>query len=188
MNSKIIFGLCVVFTVLLSFLSLGVLENDKSFQDNSGDDFLLSTPFFNSFYSTVMVLGQKQKVLGEDSVFKLVRSVITNNKDKITNSNGNITNEGSKPKKKKVEGSKVILINEDGFFPSNLIISPGEEVVWINNRDFLSALLIGVRELSTMRSHLLNSGEQFKWEFSKPGKYVYVDGVVIGLTGKVIVR
>ena len=82
---------------------------------------------------------------------------------------------------------KTISITEKGFKPQILNVHLGEKVQWINERLHTGSLVYGVRELTGMRSPMLEMGEIFIWTFEREGTFVYVDSVVIGRMGKVIV-
>lgn len=81
-----------------------------------------------------------------------------------------------------------ILISKRGFNPAIINASVGEKIVWKNERARTSALLLGVREARDLNSGLLMPGENFSYTFSEPGTYIYVDGVVIGYSGKIVVK
>jgi hypothetical protein len=81
-----------------------------------------------------------------------------------------------------------IVITEEGFEPEEVHIRLGQEIIWRNHRDTLPAYIIGMREITPMRSVIFPPTEKFHWSFSEPGKYVYVDGIVIGLQGKIYVQ
>ncbi len=78
-----------------------------------------------------------------------------------------------------------IIITEEGFDPEVVEIEAGDTVFWINKRDKLKALVIGMREITEMNSGFMEPEEVFSWTFDTPGNYVYTDGVVIGKTGEV---
>ena len=81
-----------------------------------------------------------------------------------------------------------ILITEDGFQPKTLYIKEGQEVVWKNKQELFNSMIMGMRELSEMKSDLLETNDYFVYRFSKKGNYSYVDTVVFGKTGQVIVE
>ena len=81
-----------------------------------------------------------------------------------------------------------ILITEDKLVIGDVVVKVNQPVVWKNKQQRVPALIYGVRETSEMRSGLIKPGESFTWKFSSPGEYTYVDGVVIGRVGKVIVN
>ena len=84
-------------------------------------------------------------------------------------------------------GPLQINITEKGFFPQKIVIKKGQEVVWKNKRERLPVLLMGMREISSMRQSL-KPEESFSYIFDKPGKYFYTDGIVIGYSGEVVVQ
>jgi len=83
-----------------------------------------------------------------------------------------------------------VIIKLDGFKfdPPEIEVQVGQEVVWMNERDNLKAMVVGMREISSMRSKFLQPGDKFSWTFIEPGNYQYVDAVVIGSLGKIIVK
>ncbi|MBT3836391.1 hypothetical protein HOD05_02455 [Candidatus Woesearchaeota archaeon] len=83
---------------------------------------------------------------------------------------------------------KTISITKEGFTPQTLYIHQGEKVQWINKRTSPGSLVHGVRSLSEMRSPMLEQDQIFTWNFDTKGTFVYVDSVVIGRIGKIIVR
>jgi len=80
-----------------------------------------------------------------------------------------------------------IEVLEEGFSPKVVEISAGQTVIWMNKRK-TKTFIVGMRELDDMRSKFLEFGEVFSWRFDEPGTYTYVDSIVIGKTGKVIVK
>lgn len=77
-----------------------------------------------------------------------------------------------------------ITITEKGFLPGKIKVKRNQTVIWRNEREKLPALILGVREISGIKKSLQH-GESFSYSFSKPGKYFYVDGIVIGYKGEV---
>tara|TARA_Y100000310_G_C20431617_1_gene691748 strand:- start:47 stop:520 length:474 start_codon:yes stop_codon:yes gene_type:complete len=109
-----------------------------------------------------------------------------------------VVNDGSIPEdkliditvvKSKVEKEPVVvLITEKGFQPQIVNLSVGQRIVWKNKQTAFKAIIAGVREAEKMRSKTLEPNDFFTWNFSKAGEYNYVDVVIIGRTGKVIVK
>ena len=84
-------------------------------------------------------------------------------------------------------GAKIIITeNIIRFEPVTININ--QEIIWKNEQEKLQALVYGVREISGMKSGFIQPGESFTWQFSEPGEYTYVDSVVIGRMGKIIVN
>ena len=81
-----------------------------------------------------------------------------------------------------------ILITEKGFEPAKVVVKAGQSVVWHNERPRLRALVIGVYKSAGIDSGFLKPGRSFMMDFREVGEYKYVDGVVIGLVGKVVVE
>ncbi len=82
----------------------------------------------------------------------------------------------------------LVIIQKDSFSPSELMIQKGQTVQWTNQREKLTAIVLGLREVQAMKSGSLKPGESFQWTFEESGEFTYVDGVVIGLVGKVVVE
>tara|TARA_Y100000310_G_C20313201_1_gene637209 strand:- start:137 stop:610 length:474 start_codon:yes stop_codon:yes gene_type:complete len=97
-----------------------------------------------------------------------------------------ITKEVIKPKKEKEPA--VVLITEKGFQPQIVNVTVGQRIVWKNKQKTFNSMVAGVREADQMRSKTLGPNDHFIWNFSKPGTYDYVDVVIKGKTGKVIVK
>jgi len=81
-----------------------------------------------------------------------------------------------------------VLITQTGFEPKEITIKVNQKLVWKNEQDKLPALVLGVREIYELRSGLLEPGQEFIQVFSQPGEYTYVDGIVLGRVGKVVVQ
>ena len=96
-----------------------------------------------------------------------------------------ITEEVIKPKKEKEPA--VVLITGKGFQPQVLNVSVGQKIVWKNKQPTFNSIVVGVREADQMKSKTLEPNDFFTWNFSKAGEYDYVDAVIIGRTGKIIV-
>ena len=91
--------------------------------------------------------------------------------------------------KKEIEKvSREIIITNDTLKFETVTIDVDQAVVWKNEQDKLQALIYGVRKISGMKSGYIGPGESFSWQFSEPGEYIYVDSVVIGRAGKIIVQ
>ncbi|MBT5924273.1 hypothetical protein HOH30_00945, partial [Candidatus Woesearchaeota archaeon] len=81
-----------------------------------------------------------------------------------------------------------VTISQDGFHPKKIVVDKGQEILWRNDRTSLSALVVGVREISSMNSGFLESSDTFTWTFTESGEYTYVDAVVIGTIGTIVVQ
>ncbi len=79
----------------------------------------------------------------------------------------------------------IISIDEMKFSPELLEVVVGDTVTWVNNREKLSAYVIGLREIGMMKSPFLNPNDEYSWTFDKEGSFTYSDGIVIGVVGKV---
>ena len=80
-----------------------------------------------------------------------------------------------------------IKIIESGFEPKEIKIQKGQTIVWKNERKKVSSLVYGLREIIEMKSEFIHPGEEFSWTFNNRGEFTYVDAVMIGRVGKVIV-
>jgi len=87
-----------------------------------------------------------------------------------------------------VPTKKEVIIREKQLDLEEITIKRGEEVTWKNAQQRLPVLLRGMREINAMKSSYIQPGESFSWTFSEPGTYTYVDGVMIGRIGKIIVQ
>ena len=97
--------------------------------------------------------------------------------------------EGTKEEtEKKLAEVAEVLITQTGFEPKEITIKVNQKLVWKNEQDKLPALVLGVREIYELRSGLLEPGQEFIQVFSQPGEYTYVDGIVLGRVGKVVVQ
>lgn len=83
---------------------------------------------------------------------------------------------------------KKILITEKGFEPIEIKVKTNYPVIWKNQRLATKSLVYGVREIFGMKSGMINPGENFTWQFSEPGIYTYVDAVVLGRVGRIVVQ
>ena len=81
-----------------------------------------------------------------------------------------------------------VSIKRTYFDPKEIKVKVGQPVTWNNDRSNLQALLFGMREIHEMKSGFLYPGESFTWTFDKPGKYQYVDAIIIGISGKIVVE
>tara|TARA_Y100000310_G_C20580732_1_gene762844 strand:+ start:731 stop:1144 length:414 start_codon:yes stop_codon:yes gene_type:complete len=91
--------------------------------------------------------------------------------------------------KTKVDNNIVeVLITKNGFEPEVVKVGINQKLTWKNERPKLTALVLGVREISAISSGFLEPGMEFTQKFSEPGEYTYVDGIIIGRVGKVIVQ
>jgi hypothetical protein len=81
-----------------------------------------------------------------------------------------------------------VVITEEIIGLKPIEVKVNQPVVWKNEQKRLQSLIYGMREISAMKSDFIEPGESFTWSFSEPGEYVYVDSVVIGRTGKIIVN
>lgn len=70
-----------------------------------------------------------------------------------------------------------VYFTEDGFEPNVINITKGDTVVWINQREKLSALVVGTYTCAKIRSTSLKSGEEFEWTFNGAGECTVIDGI-----------
>jgi plastocyanin len=81
-----------------------------------------------------------------------------------------------------------VIVNKLGFEPSTVVVGVNQPVIWINKREKHQVLLMGLREISLMNSGLFESEDTFTWTFSESGNYTYADGIIIGVTGMIVVQ
>jgi plastocyanin len=82
----------------------------------------------------------------------------------------------------------IVEVGAHGFSPEEVEVSLNQEITWINGREKIPYLLLGLREISSMKSQITGPGDSFTYSFSLPGEYTYVDAIVIGWVGKIIVH
>lgn len=87
----------------------------------------------------------------------------------------------------KIIPPKKVLITENGFEPKTVWAKANQTIVWKNGRKQTPALVYGVREISGMKSGYIFPAGNFSWSFLEPGVYTYVDAVVLGKVGKIVV-
>lgn len=83
---------------------------------------------------------------------------------------------------------KIVLITENGFEPKTVWVKANQTIVWKNGRKQTPALVYGVREISGMKSGYIFPAGNFSWNFLEPGVYTYVDAVVLGRVGRIVVQ
>lgn len=75
----------------------------------------------------------------------------------------------------------VVEIDVTEFDPSELTISVGDTVQWVNTRDestIKTAMVLGNRECNYIRSSLLQYGETFEWTFTEPMTCTITDAII----------
>jgi plastocyanin len=65
-----------------------------------------------------------------------------------------------------------------GFSPSEITIDIGEEIMWINDRKNVKAMVQGTREHRHIISTILDPGESFTYTPTIAGRYIFIDAVV----------
>jgi plastocyanin len=89
--------------------------------------------------------------------------------------------------KGKVGKEVEVFITKEGFSPEKIEVNFGDEIIWKNQRN-LQALVLGTRAISFVVSGVISPGKEFVWKANKTGKHVYVDGIIIGQVGEIIVH
>lgn len=79
-----------------------------------------------------------------------------------------------------------ITIDNFSFGPAALTVPAGTTVIWVN-RDDVPHTVVTV-EGKDFKSPVLDTDEQFRYMFAKPGIYTYFCSVHPKMTGKVIVQ
>ena len=79
---------------------------------------------------------------------------------------------------------------DDGFNPLEITIKVGDTIVWQNVREgtINKAFLVGTQTLIKARSKILMPGDSYSWTFEKPGKFIFVDGIMTTKVMNVIVE
>ena len=130
----------------------------------------------------------KTLVNNVDEVNQLVGDYDVSGKldEKIVELSGKDVNlmESAKPFMEPIE----IIVTKMGIEPKEIVVKVNQPIVWKNKREKLQFLLMGMREINSMNSGFVEVGDSFTWTFSKPGSYIYADGIIIGVMGKIVVQ
>jgi plastocyanin len=78
-----------------------------------------------------------------------------------------------------------VRIDNFSFTPQQLTITQGTTVVWTNDDD-VPHTVAGTHQ--EFRSKALDTGDQFSFTFTKPGRYEYFCSVHPMMTGKIVVK
>jgi plastocyanin len=81
--------------------------------------------------------------------------------------------------------SAQIKIDNFTFGPTNLTVSSGTTVTWINNDDVPHTV---VSDDKVFRSKALDTDDKFSYTFTKPGTYNYFCSVHPKMTAKIVVK
>jgi plastocyanin len=81
--------------------------------------------------------------------------------------------------------SAQIKIDNFTFGPTNLTVTSGTTVTWINNDDVPHTV---VSEDKVFRSKALDTDDKFSYTFTKPGTYNYFCSVHPKMTAKIVVK
>ena len=170
---KKLFLLLVLFVLFnLTFINAGSISYEQN------DLF-----FFDKFIS-----------LGTETIEKPVfffstpyERIVNSYQDEIKKESAKIIVKGEK-KDIKNKFPQEIILTENIIRLESITVDVNQKVIWKNEQEKLQALVYGVREISGMKSGFIQPGESFTWQFSEPGEYTYVDSVVIGRMGKIIVN
>jgi plastocyanin len=137
-------------------------------------------PFFSSPFSSISVNIQPSPVV------KVSTIPILTTKPRESRAQGFVSIVKPQPLDLPT-GNLQVIVNDDGFHPPSIILEANQSITWINERRKLSAVIMGVRELTSLKSDFLQPGDSFAYTFPKRGKYVYVDGIYVSYSGEVIV-
>jgi len=77
-----------------------------------------------------------------------------------------------------------ITIENYTFSPSNLTVTPGTNVTWINNQNVNHRIVIQ----GLVNSSILQTGQSFTYTFSNIGIYDYSCSIHPNMKGKIIVQ
>ena len=72
-----------------------------------------------------------------------------------------------------------VSFTDKGLIPRTLTIKAGDTVKWINARPRTKALLLGVQACNSIKSLMLNPGEEFSYQFNEPLRCEFIDGVFV---------
>jgi plastocyanin len=77
-----------------------------------------------------------------------------------------------------------VKIDNFTFSPPTLTISKGTEVTWVNQDDIPHLIVVPALNL---RSHALDTDQQFSYRFDKAGTYPYICGLHPNMKGRILV-
>jgi plastocyanin len=80
-----------------------------------------------------------------------------------------------------------VKIDNFSFGPTELKISAGTTVTWVNHDD-IPHTVVSTDEPKLFKSKVLDTDEKFSFTFSKAGTYPYFCSIHPKMTGKVIVQ
>lgn len=83
--------------------------------------------------------------------------------------------------------AKEVHIDNFAFTPAELVVKPGTEVVW-TNRDDIPHTVTDAKDPKRMKSDPLDTGDSFRFTFTKPGTYAYFCSLHPHMQGRVVVR
>jgi plastocyanin len=86
----------------------------------------------------------------------------------------------------KPPGGIEVKIDNFTFGPATLTVAPGTTVTWTNRDDIPHTVVSD--DKTTFKSKALDTGDQFSYTFSKPGKYSYFCSVHPKMTAEVVVQ
>ena len=78
-------------------------------------------------------------------------------------------------------------INEMKFLPTEITVPVGTEVEW-DNKDESPHTVVAIDAAKTFKSDALDTGDSFKFTFSKPGTYKYFCTLHPLMVGTVVVK
>ena len=78
-----------------------------------------------------------------------------------------------------------VTIDNFNFTPASLIVPAGTKVTWVNRDDVPHTVISTDKKFA---SPVLDTDEQFSYEFKEPGSYIYYCSIHPKMTGKVIVQ
>ncbi len=86
--------------------------------------------------------------------------------------------------------SYTVQFVDDGFDPVDLTIAVGDTVTWENVREgnILTAMLLGTRSYTNIKSGLLDFGETYSHTFDEAGEYIFVDGILVTYVNTITVE
>lgn len=67
---------------------------------------------------------------------------------------------------------KKIEIHRDFFKPNNIVINPGDEIIW-KNHDYVLRHVVVNDDVNIRNSDVLMRGDEYKVIFDRPGEYIF---------------
>ncbi len=86
-----------------------------------------------------------------------------------------------------VAADAVVTIDNFAFVPAEIVVAPGDRVVW-TNRDDIPHTVMDATQPAATRSAPLDTGDSYARTFDRPGIYRYFCSLHPHMQGTVVVR